>query len=508
MNNQNWDSMNDMEFDSMLVNSVAELPPDDVVNEVTPWREAVDRIIIGIALNIFTLKFWGLNYILPTIGIILSLLGFRSLRRENAWFKACWFIILIRAAYFLPTLVLDATILRNTAFASPISGILTALNMALILMLFFCLWRSFITVKQKANLPAHAGAAIKLIVWYVIICTLALLQYNGLVVVVIMITSYIRIIRNLFKLPKELDEAGYAIQTAPVRIPDWKIVSTIIGFITVGIICGYLFFSSYPMEWKIAKTSEDETITEIKEHLIELGFPKTILEDLSAKDIMACEGALGVVVKVSDHPTNDNRPVEKSASDSIYSYIYSDVEHLRITGIGVELPGEREQWKIFHHFLWTVDPGFYGTESIQLVPPYGRKEGWESVGDITGRVLYDKNGQVYVAPFYSLSNETYTSNSIFLGKQTSTRVFASFSMPREGENHRGYLSYNIKEVRDKCVLLAIINYTHQRSWIQYPVMTAREKSMTTEWIKDEGDGAFKTIQDRLHFYPCDEVLGR
>ena len=43
-------------------------------------------------------------------------------------------------------------------------------------------------------------------------------------------------------------------------------------------------------------------------------------------------------------------------------------------------------------------------------------------------------------------------------------------------------------------------YTHQQSWLQYPVVTAMEKRLTAAW----GDtGAFRTVQDALQFFPED-----
>ena len=83
-------NLNEQEFDSMLQSSMAELPPDDIAYEVTPWRKAINRILTGFALGAITLNFLGLNYLLPAIGMILTILGFRTLRKENKWFNACW----------------------------------------------------------------------------------------------------------------------------------------------------------------------------------------------------------------------------------------------------------------------------------------------------------------------------------------------------------------------------------------------------------------------------------
>ncbi|WP_426350687.1 hypothetical protein ACPWSR_05440 [Alloiococcus sp. CFN-8] len=494
MTNNNSDSLNEVDFNSNIENKV---------KEMIPWGKVMNRILIGTAISTVTLNFLGLNYILSTMGIIMSVLGFRTLRRENSWFKACWIISLIRLAYFLSTMILNATIYQRTVYASSIFSVITVVNLVIIFSLFFCLWRGFKAVQKKAGLVPHAGGIVALIIWYVIICLLAFSNFNGLIIPLVLVVSYVLIIRKLFKLSKELDEAGHAVETPLVKIGDRVVVTVIFTILTIGMTCGYLFFNSYPMEWQVAEVSEDTDLVEIKEHLIDLGFSKAILEDLTDEDIKACEGALRVVVNVHDYSANDGRQLEECTGNTTYHYTVYDVEELRITSIGVELPGEREQWKIFHHFLFTDNPGFYGTESIQLWPACRERQGWGPSSDITGQVLYNLDGQVYSAPYFSMSSETYTSNSIMWGDQSSTDVFATFSMPQNGENHRGYVSYAMEEIQDGWIINSWFNYTHQKSWMQYPVMTAMEKRITNGWNNAD---AFLTIQDALQFFPNEDEL--
>ena len=47
----------------------------------------MNRILFGMALCAITLNFLCLNYILPAVGTVLLLLGFRTLRRENRWLR-------------------------------------------------------------------------------------------------------------------------------------------------------------------------------------------------------------------------------------------------------------------------------------------------------------------------------------------------------------------------------------------------------------------------------------
>lgn len=495
MSDREWENMSDAEFETLLEDHVSELPPEDVVAEVTPWKESINRVLVGLALTVITLNFWCLDYILPAVGIVLLLLGFRTLRHENKWFGCCFVMSVIRTSYFFPSLILNTMIIQSSVYAS-IEPVMTVVNMLLLFLQFVCFWRAFLAVQEKAGVPPHAGAAAALIVWYVLMCLLALVQYRGWIIVGGMIVGYFFIIRNLYLLSGKLDEAGYAIQTASVRIPDDCIVILIVLFLAVGLVCGYLFGGSYPMEWSVLNPAEQGGVEDIKEHLADLGFPTYVLNDLTAEDLAVCEGALKVVVDVTEEPVNDGNRWSDTGN------VVYDVKELRITGVGVQVPGEQERWIIFHHFLWTTDPGFYGTESIQLWPVYrDTSEGWHAAGDVTGRVLYDKDGTTFVADYYSLGPQTVTSNSFFWGSQTNTDVFAAFSMPRKGKNYRGYVAYPIDEAQDGYIISSWFNYTHQQSWMQYPAVTAMEKRMTNNW---NDAGAFRTIQDALQFYPTDE----
>ena len=85
-----WETMTDADFEALLARSGPDTPPEEIVADVTPWRRAMNRILFGMALCAITLNFWSLNYILPAIGTVLLLLGFRALRRENRWLGGCF----------------------------------------------------------------------------------------------------------------------------------------------------------------------------------------------------------------------------------------------------------------------------------------------------------------------------------------------------------------------------------------------------------------------------------
>ena len=501
-----WETMTDADFEAMLARSVPDVPPEEIVAEVTPWRRAMNRILFGMALCAITLNFLCLNYILPAVGTVLLLLGFRTLRRENRWLGGCFAVTVVRAVYFFATLVLNTTILQSAVFTPAVTTALTAVNAVLLLALYFCFWRGLLAVQKKAGLPAQTGGALALIVWYALICVLAAVQYGGWVVPIAMLIGYGFILRSLCRLSGALDEAGYAIAPGPVRVTDRCLVLVIAAVLGIGCTLGYLFGGSYPMDWQPVDASTQAQTETIRQQLLGLGFPEDVLNDLAPEDIAACDGALRVVTEAEDYPVNDGRNVlweaynEKNERYYVQDTVY-DVKELRLTGVAVQLPGEQETWMVFHHFLWTTDPGFYGTEAIQIRPAYRSiPEGWAAAGDATGRVLYDRGGQTFAAPYASLGARTFTANTVLWGEQTNTDLFAAFSLPRHGEHCRGYVAYSTAGAQSGYLLSSWCNYTHQQSLLQYPAVTAMEKRMTSAF---GNTGAFYTVQHALQFFPED-----
>lgn len=503
----------DSDFELLLHKSVPDTPPEDVVDSVTPWKKAIDRVLTGFALSAVTFNFAMLNYILPAIGMVMVILGFRALRRENRHFGACYIIAVIRACYFFPLLVLNTTIYHGVVYGSDWITVLTVVNLLLQFVQYYCLWRGLREVREKANLDPSSGAGVWLMVWHVVTCLLGLVGNVGWIIFIGMIAAYVCIIRSLFKLSKELDEAGYAIFAAPVRYSDRALALIIALLLLVGAVCGYVFGSSYKMDWTVSQNTVNSNIEDIKSHLLELGFPEYVLSDLTEQDILACKDAVQVISDVTDHPVNDGRtvttktPGEEGSGIDYYINIDTvyDTKELKITGVAVRLPAERESWLIIHHFLWTENPGFFGTECIQLWPAYRDSGGWSDGGVLSGRLLYDKGGVTYTSPYHSLGSETYESDSIFWGKQTNTDIFAAFSLPNGGTNHRGYISYSVSEGQDMKIAEGYItdcwiNYLHHNKCLQYPSYTAIESRKTGIWSEGK---KFKLVQDALQFYVYD-----
>lgn len=432
---------------------------------------AVRRVLIGTALTAITFQFLCLNYILPAIGVLLQLLGFRTLRRENRWFGACFVLSVMRAMYLAAALILNTTIYSSVADSAAGTG-LTALSLVLMFALLLCLQGALLTLKRRAALDLHIGGTAALIVWYTAVCVLGLLRLGGWLLSIPLLICYLLILRSLFRLAGVLDENGCKVPAVPSHIKDAHLVVMCIAVLAIGFFCGYRFGGSYPMHWTpIESTAQSDA--GIKSQLSSLGFPEAILNDLTADDLAACKDAVQVMVETDDKTMNDDRV-------------------LRCTGIGVKLPENR--WIIFHHFLWTEPMAYYGTEAIQIWPAYhDGTEGWLPDGELSGRLLCDKSGQTLTADYCSLESQESTSADYFGYGRVRTDLFGAFSMLRGSENQRGYLCYAAQaDTADNP--LSWLNYTHQYTWKQYPVKTAREQSRPG-W----NDRAFQTVQTAVQF---------
>lgn len=501
MSNYEWQKINDESFEEMLENSISE-PPSSVISEVTPWKKSMNRVLAGIALETITLNFYCLNYILPAIGTIMKLLGFRTLKHENKWFKACYTISVILAVFHFSSLILNTTIFQSTFYTSSANTVIIFIRCILSLIEFFCLWRGFLAVQRKADLPAHAGGAVALIVFYVIIYLLALMEYEGLIIPIALIIVYIFIIRSLRKLSKELYEAGYVIRTKPIKITNRCIVISIVAILIVGFTCGYVFGNSYPMEWTPKDSAEHANVEKIKSDLAALGFPENVLNDISAEDIAACNGALQVIVQKNDMKVSYGMTAVMDSILGISSENGSEISNLHFTAIAVKIPAEQNRWMMFHHFRWENNPAFYGTEAIQIWPAY-KENYYYPAGNATGRVLYDKDGETFTSDYDFLGTKTYNSEDGFFSSQTSNDIFATFSMPKGSEQQRGYVAYSMDEFKFGCLLQSWCNYVHQNTPFVYPSVTAMEYRMKDSIFNRSN--TFTTFQDQFLIHPQDTI---
>lgn len=502
MTDKEFSELGEQEFDRYLEDILDQAPPGDLAEEITPWRRAMSRIIWGIGLTMLTVRLWNLELILPAIGMLMLLLGFRALRRENRWFRIGFAAACLLGIWWLIESASRFTVLLETM---PLQRILEYGTWAMVvpeLIMLLSLRNGIRMIQRKAGLPPHGGSGI--LVWYLIMVLMSLARSSGLTVWGLT-AAYFFTLRSLAGLSRELDEAGYAVTPAPVRVSDSTVKAAYGALLLAVLILCYGFLNKYPMDWQTAPEPSGAAVEEVRRELIGLGFPEQILADMTEKEILACAGADFVLVQQRDYDMDQGQGIgtPEEIRDGMAALVTEDQaeRQLRFTFVGVGFDGDRQRWKLVHHFRWLVEPDFCGTEAIQMWP-YANS-GCKVSGGFGGRVLYDLDGTTYASAYNSLGPVTYQNSdpiSAVTGRSSSSDVFATFSMPNQGTGHRGYVLYEVLEMQDGANVSSWFNYVHQYSRFQFPVLSAMEAAITSPPNSRWG---FRTIQTAFQFstYP-------
>lgn len=487
---------NEQAFDAMLQRSVSDLPPDDIVTQTIPGKEALGRILTGYFLYTFTIHFIGLDFILPAIGQILVLLGFRALQHENRWFGFCYILEILHAVGLFAKLILNTTIIELPAILNNFTLFSLLINTFIITLSLFCFWRGLRTVQKKMSLHSKAFGVLALIAWYLLLSIISVLQiqgkynFNTLYVFAMITLSYIFILWIVSRTSKSLDNVGYVLHPAPVQISNRTLTWILITILVIGSACGYLFFNSYSMTWSIKEDPLPASVETTKAHLIDLGFPEYILNDLSAEDIAACEGATQVQLN--------------SATQNFYSgNLINDQDSMDMTNVAVLIPGDQPRLVLFHYFHWLSKPDFNGTDTICLNPAYeNTPQNMLLTREVTGQLFYDNDGEHFSAPYHSIETRTKT-DPIFTIIEPYDLVFANFSFPDQGENHRGYITYSLKALSSNQFFNSKATYVHQKHLFQYPVKTAEEEILSRSFAANSSS-SFISIQPPFLFFELNE----
>lgn len=150
---------------------------------------------------------------------------------------------------------------------------------------------------------------------------------------------------------------------------------------------------------------------------------------------------------------------------------------------------------IFHHFLWNTAQPFHGTAAIQLWPVYQSDELWSAAGEVVGRVLYDRDGETFWAPYHSLEEDP--SPCGYQGIYGQRDIFGTFSLSTAAQHGRGYVVYAADEIPHaeyRNVLDSRFNYSYPYRFLQYPAKTALKNRMSDH-------GAFRTVWSDLRYDP-------
>lgn len=473
-------------FDDLLREDAAALPPP-AAGEINPWSMAMTRVLWGLGLITITLNFLYLDVILPAVGGLLLVLGFCTLRRENTPLRWCYILSLASLAVRGACIVLAALPVET--------GLAPAyVNIALLQVLYVCLWRGMVGVSRAAGEEKPAAtAAGAMAVFYAVLTVLALIGVEGWLLVLPMLVLYILLLRSMVRLSRSLADTGYAITAAPVRLPDAAVLWGGLGVLLAAVLLAMFLGQRYPMDWQPRQDAPQDA--SIRQSLLEKGFPADVLDDLTADEVAQLSGAVRVYHQTERLYSNtDYREVTLSrflrdpphtlqydhtltetddAGNRTYRYVYRVYDTLEQTmrHMAVEIPaeGDTARFVYIHHLTYAAPPSPY-TEMLELWPAWQTQGDWFPGGHVSGRVLCERNGTAQAAAFYTLKSGSQQVSDLFGTRQTQ-RITAGWSFPRGVESPRAYVFYDALRGQDGWVIESWANYVCQTAPV-YPFRDA------------------------------------
>lgn len=467
----------DLRFAQMMREDASALPPPEKIN---PWQMAMTQVLWGFGLSTITLNFLYLDYILPALGAVLLVLGFRTLRRENRPLRWCYILSIAKLLVCAAGDVLAALPVKVELPGAYISTAVT-------LTLYICLWRGMVEVSRAAGAEKPAApAAGAMALFYALLLPLALIGLQGWLLVLPILIVYAAILRNMWRLTRSLEDMGYAITAAPVRLPGWAVLWGSLAAMLAAVLLTAFLGQRYPMDWHTR--SDAPQSVPIRQELLEKGFPERVLNDLTADEVAQLAGAAEVYTESStryekgsyrsytcdtyytDMPANWQYDSAKKQEDGAYRYTYRiyDVPKCTVTYVTVMLPGDPGRCMFIQYI--DVGGGYMSgfTHGVETWPAwYSQSDQWSRGDYCGGRVLCDRDGQPMAADFCRLENTSVTYDSIF-GTSTNNSIIANWSWPRGGENGRAYLMYDAYLLQDEWVYMdSWCNYERQTE-IVYP----------------------------------------
>lgn len=189
------------------------------------WKQTYENILVGMGMCVITLNFLLLNYILPSIGILMIFLGLRRLRRENRWFRSAYGLAGIKLLLTIFLLIVGTYIGRERIEAAEAWKIVSILVGILPLLIFICFFYGLTIELKKRGEKAEKNNLIHMILWYALVACLAHIaggNYNDLIIGLIFLANYIQILMATSRMAARLEKSRIYSGRISGADPEWK----------------------------------------------------------------------------------------------------------------------------------------------------------------------------------------------------------------------------------------------------------------------------------------------
>ena len=485
--------MSPNEFDRSLMEDMSQLPPaPGEVESYTPWRAAMTKILWGMGLTTFRFEFFYLQYILPLLGAALLYLGYRTLRRENRWFRLCWVLSGVLLAVHMATDILTATpvmgwIIQNSTLQWGLTWLLQGMN----LLMLFSLWRGTRTAfavvgeKQPKDWLAQGFVCYLLALALALWAELVPASEAGLIGItitndwlyygrpILFIALEIRLLWCIAQQSAALADRGYAITPVPVRFTPTVFLAGVFAVVLLSSIAALWLSSRAPaLEAQPLSAVHAEEYSSVRAHLVDLGMDADLANSLDETELERCRDALAVYDLPLYHAYGEhtyNREDETGRAD---------VEYVTLRSWAVQLPGDQARYYLT--FRWLQNPEHNIRDGLT-----GDPSSYDPSYDFSARILWDQDGQTWsAAPTVHLGGgetpeelpdwalEWYDYELENLG-HLSYIPWCQFSFPADSENRWGWMAWSEdftgwQERHNSLYYEPSLFYRHQISWLRYP----------------------------------------
>lgn len=442
-----WD-----DFDCTIATALSELPPSkETVREVTPWRTAMNRIVLGLCLTCFTLNGWYLQYILPAVGSLLIYFGFRTLRQSNRWFRHAWYISICKVILLYIFAILDAT---PFADAIPIGWMVPSAAMTVALFSFFHL--GLVQAAREVGQTPQHRPALWAATWYAVLVLMALFVPDiGWLGFIPALIAFVCIIRSMLHVKEDLENWGYAVQATPAKIGcGWfsalYLVSLLLAVLLTAVASNHIAIPSYEQAFDSSETAA------IQDKLQDLGFPEDLLERLPDEELFRMENACfcSVCRNGDEADAGSKKGIKAIRFDTVYVQTSSHTV------------------RVYDFFNFQKDTLRSNFRTMTMLEPTRSAQ----VSDITGGLTWTLDGTTYRSQL-PISRQAY--ESMFFG--SSTLSSAIFSYPFFSEDRAGYIAYTSYEEENRNTTASVLRayLTTYRNFYPYGKLTT--DTFQTDW---------------------------
>ncbi len=415
---------------------------ESLLADINPWKRPVSFLVWGILLLTIRLEFWKLGFLLPALGHLFLYLGLRSLRRENKWFFASWWISILSLSVDTVWLIWLAT--PSAASVFPIQGYQAIWEIGWRFSLFFCFRQGLKAVYEKAERfgeeqepEERRDPVLWMMVWHSVFLLLFLFPiFQRWMTALLIVAAFLAILRQLYLLGGSLGDAGYRLEPVPVRIGSRPLSACYFAVLLAAVLGCCVWYSHPAMQGERTDSERAERLKQLQaessdgekigQRLCSLGFPAELLADLTEEELELLKEAASVHVETEEllfHP----RQIWVKTGDHSYNYSYYEEKRHRldITMVFVELP----QTEVYTAVFWQWGQGNPWWQDAFY---FQGEDGTELVG---GSLLYEKQGVDYRAEIPELGYQTsagiiWEENQVITGK---------VSYPFGSGSQRGYL---------------------------------------------------------------------